>query len=227
MTRVRAARTEATTPAPTWFPPRAGLCVDPPMAKSDRSVHPRRRDAQVHRRSRAASRFVDVDRATLDGELLGHTAGCRAVEYLCGQRRVAEGGPYMRSDTQSITIDAAPEHVVAFVRAAENLPRWAIGFAKEVRRDADSWTVMTGRGAVGLTIETDEARGTVDFWMRPERDLEAAAYSRVLPNGNGAEFVFTQFQQPGTSDEMFVGLVATLGHELLALKALLEVQCPL
>jgi hypothetical protein len=48
-----------------------------------------------------------------------------------------------------------------------------------------------------------------------------------VPNDDGTEFVFTQFQQPGTPDEVFDQLVAALGHELVALKALLEVSCPL
>jgi hypothetical protein len=36
----------------------------------------------------------------------------------------------MPSDTQTISIDAAPEHVVAFVGDPANLPRWAVGFAQ-------------------------------------------------------------------------------------------------
>jgi hypothetical protein len=49
----------------------------------------------------------------------------------------------------------------------------------------------------------------------------------VLPRGDGAEYVFTQFQAPGMPDAVFDGQVAALAHELVALKALLEVECPL
>jgi hypothetical protein len=55
----------------------------------------------------------------------------------------------------------------------------------------------------------------------------ASAYARVVPNGDGAEFLFTQMQQPGTPDEVFNQLVAAVRHELVALKALVEVECPL
>lgn len=133
----------------------------------------------------------------------------------------------MRSDTQSVTINAPPKAVLAFVGLGENLPRWAIGFAKEVHRDQHRWIVTTGQGAVLVSIGVDEASGTVDFRMEPGPGAEAIAYAQGMPNGSGAEFVFTQFQQPGTPDDVFDQLVATVAHELIALKALVEVECPL
>src|SRR5262245_24574488 len=113
----------------------------------------------------------------------------------------------MRSDTQSVTINAHPKEVVAFVGDGENLPRWAIGFAKAVRRDEKRWTVTTAQGEVPTTIEVDEAHGTVDFHMEPTPEVKAAAYARVVPNGEGSEFIFTQFQQPGVQDAVFDQLV--------------------
>jgi hypothetical protein len=133
----------------------------------------------------------------------------------------------MRSNTQTVTIDVEPEQVVGFVGQAENLPRWAIGFAKDVRRDADRWIVTTGQGEVAVTIAVDEVVGTVDFHMQPAPGVDAVAFARVVPNGDCAEFLFTQFQQPGVDDDTFAQLVAAAGHELIALKALLEVACPL
>jgi hypothetical protein len=133
----------------------------------------------------------------------------------------------MRSDTQTATIDTAPKDVVAFVGQVENLPRWAIGFAKAVRRDEHRWIVTTGQGEVAITIEVDETVGTVDFHLDPAPGVEAVAFARVVPNGDSAEFMFTQFQQPGVDDDTFDQLVAAVGHELVALKALLEVECPL
>jgi hypothetical protein len=133
----------------------------------------------------------------------------------------------MRSDTQTATIDAAPKDVVAFVGQVDNLPRWAIGFAKAVRRDENQWIVTTGQGEVAITIEVDETVGTVDFHLEPAPGVEAVAFARVVPNGDGAEFMFTQFQQPGVDDDTFDQLVAAVSHELVTLKAVLEVECPL
>jgi len=63
--------------------------------------------------------------------------------------------------------------------------------------------------------------------MEPAPGAEASAYARVVPNGEGSEFIFTQMQQPGVPDELFEQLVAAVRHELAALKAQLEVRCPL
>jgi hypothetical protein len=126
-----------------------------------------------------------------------------------------------------VTITADPKEVLAFVADPQNLPRWAIGFARSVRADAGRWLVETGQGEVGLSIEVDEVGRTADFCMEPAPGVQATAYSRVVPNGAGSEFVFTQFQQPGVPDEMFDQLVGAVTHELVALKAVLEVECPL
>jgi hypothetical protein len=133
----------------------------------------------------------------------------------------------MRSDTQTVTISAAPGDVVGFVGRVENLPKWAIGFAKEVRRDPGGWIVITAQGEVGMSIAVEQTVGTIDFHMAPAPGVEAVAYARAVPNGDGTEFMLTQFQSPDVGDEMFDQLVAAVGHELVALRALLEVECPL
>ena len=132
----------------------------------------------------------------------------------------------MRSDTQSVTIAARPEDVLAFVGDGENLPRWAIGFAKSVRRCESGWIVISGQGEIPTWIVVHEMSGTVDFRMEPAPGVKVTAYARVVPNGDGAEFSFTQMQQPGVPDEVFDQLVTAVGHELVALRALLEVACP-
>jgi hypothetical protein len=49
----------------------------------------------------------------------------------------------MRSDTQTLSIDADPKLVLAFVGNGENLPRWAVGFAN----------IGAGATATGVTVE--------------------------------------------------------------------------
>jgi hypothetical protein len=87
--------------------------------------------------------------------------------------------------------------------------------------------VTTGQGQVSTTIAGDPASRTVDFHMDNGSGGDAVAYTRVLPNDAGSEFLFTQFQGPGQPDDVYEQLVAAVGHELAALKALLEVACPL
>ena len=133
----------------------------------------------------------------------------------------------MRADTKTIAIHARPAQVIEFLADPRNLPRWAVGFAKGVRRDGERWVVTTGSGEVDIRIVTDPDSGVVDFHLSPAPGIEAIAASRVIACGDGTEYVFTQVQAPGMSDEVFAKNVQAVVHELTVLKALLEVECPL
>ena len=133
----------------------------------------------------------------------------------------------MRTDTQSVTIAAPADRTFEFLADPANLPRWAIGFARRVRRDGDGWIVETGQGEMPIRFETDPRLGVIDFHITVAPGTEVAARSRVLPLGEGAEYLFTQHQNGGMPDEAFDAQVRALSHELGALKALLEGECPL
>ena len=133
----------------------------------------------------------------------------------------------MRAETRTISIDARPDKLVAYLSDITNLPRWAIGFAKAVRRADAGWLVQTGAGEIAIRIASDTATGVVDFWMTPVPGVDVLAASRVIPRGAGSEYVFTQFQGAGMSDDIFTKNVRALEHELTVLKALVEIECPL
>jgi len=128
----------------------------------------------------------------------------------------------MKADTQAITIDASPSEVFRVVANPASLPRWARAFCQAIRPDGDAWLVSSPQGEVRVRYRTDEALGVIDFHLNPAPGIEALAASRVLPNGDGAEYVFTQFQSPGMPDDVFTGQVHALRAELVILKALLE-----
>ena len=135
----------------------------------------------------------------------------------------------MRADTQAVTIPASHEEAFSFLAEPENLPRWAVGFARGVRRDGDGWLVQTAQGEVPVRIAADAARGTIDFHLGVAPGVEAVAYSRLVPNGSGTEYVFTQFQVPGMPDEVFAGQQAALAEELALLPILFRARaaCPI
>ena len=133
----------------------------------------------------------------------------------------------MRADTKTVSIDAPATNVLRFLAAPDNLPRWAVGFARSVRQENGRWYVQTGGGELPIRIITDEAAGIVDFRITVQPGVEVLAASRVVPRGPGCEYVFTQFQAPGMPDEAFARSVAALEHELKVLKAIAEVQCPI
>ncbi len=133
----------------------------------------------------------------------------------------------MRADTKTISIEADPDEVVQFLADPQNLPRWAVGFAKSVRQEAERWYVKTAAGEMGVRISADAKSGVVDFWVSPAPGAETLAASRAIPRGRKTEYTFTQFQSPGMTDEAFRQSVKALEHELTILKALIEVECPL
>ena len=137
-------------------------------------------------------------------------------------------GLTLRSDTRAVSIDGPAAQVFDFVADPENLPKWAVGFCHAIRRDGDRWFVRTAQGEIAIRYVTDRALGVVDFYLSPAPGVEAAAFSRVLPNGGGAEYVFTQFQGAGVPDEVFAGQVAALAQELRVLQALVRARaaCP-
>jgi hypothetical protein len=128
----------------------------------------------------------------------------------------------MRADTQTITIAADRREVFHFVAQPENLPRWARAFCQDIRPDRDTWLVSSPQGEIRVRYRTDEALGVIDFHLSPAPGIETLAASRVIPNGDGAEYVFTQFQTPGMPDDLFTRQVQALREELVILKALLE-----
>ncbi len=134
----------------------------------------------------------------------------------------------MRSDTQHMTINIDHRTLFEFLADPNNLPRWAVGFCRAIRRDGDYWFVQTSQGEVAVRYVTHADLGVVDFYLSPAPGIEVAAFSRVVPNGDGAEYVFTQFQTPGMPDEAFEAQVSALKEELVVLRALMHAQaaCP-
>jgi hypothetical protein len=130
-----------------------------------------------------------------------------------------------------VHIDAPPGHIFDFVADPDNLPRWAVGFCRAIRRDptaADRWIVTTAQGEVPVRYVTERSLGVVDFVLAPAPGVEVTAFSRVLPSGAGAEYVFTQLQPAGMSDDVFDAQVHALIEELQLLRAHLQARaaCP-
>jgi hypothetical protein len=130
----------------------------------------------------------------------------------------------MRTDTQSTRLDVDREHAFRFLGDAENLPRWAVGFCRSIARRGDAWIVQTGGGEVGLRMDTDERTGVIDFHMSPAPGVEVSAFSRVVPLGDAALYVFTQVQPPGMPDDVFAGQVMALAEELEVLRHVIRAQ---
>ena len=130
-----------------------------------------------------------------------------------------------RAATRSITIEASPAVVYAFLADPRNLPLWAVGFCRSIRPDGENrWLVTTVSGEIPMSYETNETAATIDFRFSPAPGVDATACSRVLPNGHGSEYVFTQFQLDGIPNDAFESQVRALTEELQVLRGLMHAR---
>lgn len=123
----------------------------------------------------------------------------------------------------SVYIARRPTEVYAFASDPRNLPRWAAGLARsEVTRDGDEWVVDAPFGKARLRFAEQNTFGVMDHDVTLESGVTVHNPMRVVPNGEGSEFVFTLIRQPGMSDGQFAKDKAAIENDLKSLKDLLE-----
>src|SRR5829696_1397705 len=123
----------------------------------------------------------------------------------------------MCTESRSITIAAPPATVFDFVADARNLPVWAPAFASAVRPDGDRWIVTSDAGEFPILVRASAEHGTVDLVSAADRDR--GAFSRVLPNDDGAEYQFTLFFPDWTDEAAVERQMTTVEQELEAVRA--------
>lgn len=125
-----------------------------------------------------------------------------------------------RAETRTISIAAPPSSVFDFVGDARNLPKWAPGFAPNISASGDEWVVDYGSEKLRLRVRTSRDGGTVDF-LRSE-DPRTGGFTRVLPNGEGAEYQFTLLFPAGTPDAAVADQLKIIDEELASVRRFCE-----
>jgi uncharacterized protein YndB with AHSA1/START domain len=125
-----------------------------------------------------------------------------------------------RSETRTISIRATPSDVFDLLSDASAFPRWAPAFAPAIRPDGDHWIVERGGSETRIAVPTSREYGTVDI-LRAE-EPRSGAFTRVLPNGEGSELLFTLFFAAGTDEEAVAAQMTTVEQELEAVRSLCE-----
>jgi uncharacterized protein YndB with AHSA1/START domain len=128
----------------------------------------------------------------------------------------------LRTVTKTVSIDAPPNKVFAFLADASTWPRWAIVNVKSITKaDGEWWQMQTPAGPARLRIRPQEDLGVLDHdFVVPEGKWTVPA--RVVPNGTGTLFMITFFQPPTFTDESFDQQTALVDKELMTLKNILE-----
>lgn len=123
----------------------------------------------------------------------------------------------------SIFINRSPEAVYAFAANPENLPLWAAGLARsELSREEGTWIAEAPFGTVKIRFVPPNTLGVMDHEVELESGLVVYNPMRVVPNGQGSEFIFSLLRQPDMSDEAFAADKEAIEADLATLKALLE-----
>ncbi len=130
-----------------------------------------------------------------------------------------------RSVTKTASIARPPAEVFAFLADPANWPRWAVVNVQAIKPTSDPewWLMDTPRGEARLRIRGDAESGLLDHDYL-DREAAWSVPARVVPNGEGSEFMITFFQPPGFGDAYFDQQIALVDTELAALKEELEAR---
>jgi hypothetical protein len=121
-----------------------------------------------------------------------------------------------------ISIERDWRDVYAFMSDRGKMPLWASGLSSGLKRDGDEWLAPGPLGNARVRFAPDNALGVVDHLVTLENGAKVHNALRVVPNGDGAEVMFTLLRQPGMSDAQFTADAATVAKDLAALKGILE-----
>ena len=126
------------------------------------------------------------------------------------------------SRTLSVSINCHPSRVYGFVSTPENLPKWATGLCKSVRKSNTDWIVETPQGPMKVRFVEKNDFGVLDHYVSVAPGVEVYIPMRVLSNGSGSEVIFTLFRLPDMSDEKYAEDIGLVERDLRALKKMLE-----
>ena len=115
----------------------------------------------------------------------------------------------MTSRTVTTVVEAPRDDVFDYLANVENLPDWATEFARELRRDGETWKVVNGLGEFGIEYRVDRDTGVIDMVV------EGAVFpTRVVGlDDERTAFTFTMFRWPGQPAELFESQYASLRRE--------------
>lgn len=128
-------------------------------------------------------------------------------------------------DLQGVEIHAPFTAVFRYIADPSNLPAWTNAFSS-VSKGTAVMNTPEGPLEIGLSVETNEAAGTVDWKMTMPDGASAHAFSRVVPLGTErCLYNFVLPPPPGSADDagaMLEQQSQSLREELARLPALLE-----
>jgi hypothetical protein len=131
--------------------------------------------------------------------------------------------PTMPARIIHIPIERDWREVARFVLAPENMPQWAAGLGAGFEKRGDHWIADGGPiGEVQVRFAPSNDLGVADHDVTLPDGTVVQNALRVVPNGDGAEVMFTLLRQPSMSDADFEADAAHVRKDLETLKSILE-----
>lgn len=127
-----------------------------------------------------------------------------------------------RAVTLTVTIDCSAGKVYDYVRDPRNLPEWS--FFEDVEDRDGRWIAIWEGTEHQVVMTKRNDLGVVDHLVLLPSDEEVHVPMRVIPNGRGAEVLFTLFQTPNMSDGQFARDGEAVRQDLDRLRAVLEAR---
>ncbi len=118
-------------------------------------------------------------------------------------------------------IDRPAAEVYAYAADPANLPSWAAGLADAAMTQVDGvWIASSPMGPVEVAFAPTNDYGVLDHEVRLPDGEVVLNPMRVVPEGEGAEVVFT-LRRRGMSDAEFDADAATVRADLARLRTVL------
>ena len=122
-----------------------------------------------------------------------------------------------------VTIHRDWREVYDFACQPQNMGQWAAGLAAGLRKVGAEWIGDGGPlGFIRVRFVEKNPFGVIDHEVILPDDVSVHNALRVVPNGDGAEVMFTLIRQPGMDDASFEADAAAIARDLSSLKSLLE-----
>lgn len=113
--------------------------------------------------------------------------------------------------------------VYAFAAKPENMPLWASGLASGLTHDGDDWIADGGPiGVVRVRFAPQNDFGVIDHTVTLPSGIKVENALRIVPNGDGAEVMFTLLRQAYMDDMAFEQDAAHVARDIEALARLME-----
>ena len=125
----------------------------------------------------------------------------------------------LKSKQISVSISCDSKKVYKFASNPKNLPKWASGLGKSIKKVKGNWIADSPMGKIKIKFAEKNKFGILDHDVTLPSGEKFYNPMRVFPNDKGSEVVFTLYKNPNMSFEDDAKLIE---KDLKKLKALLE-----